>query len=193
MIENIKTKYDVQQKNNTLFKINIKNNELLNCVDFLQQNGFITLIQISCADWIEDEIFSLNYNFTTLKRDKNLLVQIDINRVDETVVSLHNILIQSEIMERELHEMFGIDFIGNENLGDFALEDWSDIPPLRRDFDTLAFVNENYNFKDGRDDNKDVKAETKRRRAEAKKQKEAQALKKEKEKEKEQEEVSDGK
>jgi len=176
MIENLKTKYEVIEKSPRLYKINIENNQLLNCVDFLKSNGFITLVQISCTDWIEDEIFSLNYNFTTSLRDINLLVQYDINRVDEKVKSLQDIYPQAQVMERDLHEMYGIEFVGNDTLGDFALEDWGDIPPLRREFDTLAFVNENYSFKDGRDDNKDVKAETKRRKAEAKKQKEQEDL-----------------
>ncbi|MEA3384024.1 MAG: NADH-quinone oxidoreductase subunit C [Campylobacterota bacterium] len=177
MIENIKTKYEIIEKNERLFKIQIKNDELLNCIDFLKSNGFITLVQISCTDWIENEIFSLNYNFTTSLRDINLFVQCDINRDDEKVKSLQDIYPQAQVMERDLHEMYGIEFVGNDTLGDFALEDWADIPPLRREFDTLAFVNENYSFKDGRDDNKDVKAETKRRKAEAKKLKEQEGVK----------------
>ena len=75
-------------------------------------------------------------------------------------------------MERDLHEMFGIKFIGNDTLYDFALENWNEIPPLRREFDTLAYVNEHFDFRGGRDDNKDTKAEAKRRKLEAKKLKE---------------------
>ena len=183
MIENIKERFEVIEKSSTLYTIQIKNRDLLHSVDFLISNGFITLVQISCTDWIEDEIFSLNYNFTTQNRDINLLVQIDINRDDETILSLHKIFPQAQIMERDLHEMFGIKFIGNDTLFDFALEDWQEIPPLRREFDTLAFVNEHFDFRGGREDNKDTKAETKRRKAEAKKLKELQ----------EQEEASDGK
>jgi NADH-quinone oxidoreductase subunit C len=65
--------------------------------------------------------------------------------------------------------MYGIKFTGNPTLYDFALENWNHTPPLRREFDTLAYVNEQFEFRGGRDDNKDVKKETKRRRAEAKK------------------------
>ncbi|MEA3553341.1 MAG: NADH-quinone oxidoreductase subunit C [Campylobacterota bacterium] len=168
MIENIKDRYIVCHKKANLYSIKIDKDELLNCVDFLKSNGFITLSHITCTDWIEDDIFSLNYNFTTKKRDINLFVQVDIKREDESITSLSNIFIQSQVMERDLHEMFGIKFIGNDNLGDFALENWNDIPPLRREFDTLAYVNEHFDFRGGRDDNKDTKAETKRRKLEAK-------------------------
>ena len=168
MIENIKDKFIVCQKTATLFSIKIDNKELISSIDFLISHGFITLVQISCTDWIEDDIFSLNYNLTTSKRDINLFVQIDINRDNESINTLQNIFPQAQVMERDLHEMYGIKFIGNDTLGDFSLENWKEIPPLRREFDTLAYVNEHFNFRGGRDDNKDTKAETKRRKAEAK-------------------------
>jgi NADH-quinone oxidoreductase subunit C len=80
-------------------------------------------------------------------------------------------------MERDLSEMYGIDFIGNKNLKELSLENWIHTPPLRREFDTLKFVNEHLSFRDGRDDNMDVKAEMKRLRAlkKAKKEQEKRA------------------
>ncbi len=169
MIENIKQKYIVCLKSKNLFSIKIEKNELISCVNFLTKSGFITLSHISCTDWIEDDIFSVNYNFTNELKNINLFVQIDIGRDDETLDSLAKIYPQSEVMERDLHEMYGIGFDGNNTLYDFALENWNEIPPLRREFDTLAYVNEHFDFRGGRDDNKDTKAETKRRKLEAKK------------------------
>ena len=89
-------------------------------------------------------------------------------------------------MERDLHEMYGIDFIGNENLKELSLENWVHTPPLRREFDTLEFVNNNLTFREGRDDNVDTKVETKRLRALKKAAKEAAKKAKE-------EEIKDGK
>lgn len=169
MIENIKNNYIVCQKSKNLFSIKIKNKELFNTVDFLTSNGFITLNHITCTDWIEDDIFSLNYNFTTKQKDTNLFVQVNIDRDKENINSLYTFFPQAEVMERDLHEMYGIQFIGNNTLYDFALENWNEIPPLRREFDTLAYVNEHFDFRGGRDDNKDTKAEIKRRKAETKK------------------------
>jgi NADH-quinone oxidoreductase subunit C len=173
MIENIKNRFIVCKKNPNLFKIKVEKNNLFDTVDFLISNGFITLVHLSCADWIEDDVFSLNYNFTTEIRDVNLMLEIDIKRDNESVPTLLKQFPQVEVMERDLHEMYGIDFVGNKTLFDFALENWKDIPPMRREFDTLAFVNENFDFRGGRDDNKDTKQEMKRRRAEAKALKEA--------------------
>ncbi len=170
MIEILKKQYEIEEKGNRLFKINIEKDKLLNTIDFISLNSnFITLSQIACADWIEDEIFSLNYILTTDRRDKNLMVEVNIPRVDSKLPTLLNLFPQAEVMERDLHEMYGIDFIGNPTLYDFALEDWKEIPPLRREFDTLEYVNSNFEFRKGREDNRDVKVEIKRRRAEAKK------------------------
>ncbi len=174
MINFLKSHYEVVEKTSTLFKIKIESQMLQDTLQFLGHNSFITLSQISCTDWIEDGIFTLHYILTTEGKNCNLMVSLDINRTNDTLPTLMEIFPQSEIMERDLHEMFGIKFIGNPTLHDFALENWNSIPPLRREFDTLAFVQEHFEFKKGREDNKDVKEEAKRRREEAKKQKEAE-------------------
>ena len=174
MIHFLKSNFLVEEKTSTLFKVKIKPELLLGTVQLLENNGFITLSQISCTDWIEDGIFNLNYILTTEVKNCNLMVSLDINRTEESLPTLMGIFPQSEIMERDLHEMYGITFVGHPTLYDFALENWNFIPPLRREFDTLAFVQEHFEFKKGREDNKDVKEEAKRRREEAKKQKEAE-------------------
>ena len=170
MIEILKKQYEIEEKRKRLFKIHIEKNELLKTIDFISlTSNFITLSQIACADWIENEVFTLNYILTTDKRDKNLMVEISISRENSELPTLLNLFSQAEVMERDLHEMYGIKFSGNPTLFDFALENWNHTPPLRREFDTLAYVNEHFEFRGGRDDNKDVKKETKRRRAEEKK------------------------
>ena len=170
MIDSLAKHYEIEKKAERLFKIRIDQNELLRTINFIgSSSNFMTLSQITCADWIEDEVFTLNYILTTEQRNKNLMIALDIPREKSKLPTILHLFPQAEVMERDLHEMYGIDFIGNATLYDFALENWKEIPPLRREFDTLAYVNEQFEFRAGREDNKDVKAETKRRRAEAKK------------------------
>jgi len=170
MIESLAKHYEIEKKAERLFKIRIEQNEFLRTINFIgSSSNFITLSQIACTDWIEDEVFALNYILTTDRRDKNLMIELEIPREQSKLPTILHLFPQAEVMERDLHEMYGIDFIGNQTLYDFALENWKEIPPLRREFDTLAYVNEQFEFRAGREDNKDVKAEIKRRRAEAKK------------------------
>jgi len=138
-------------------------------IGFIGNNyEYKTLNAITCTDWIEEEHFALTYIITTLDRKSTFMVQTMINRNDAHINSLVNDFAQAEIMERDLHEMYGIDFVGNKNLKELSLENWVHTPPLRREFDTLEFVNEHLTFREGRDDNLDVKVEMKRIRAEKK-------------------------
>ena len=150
MIEKLKQNYEIEEKNERLFKIKIKKEEFITEISSISSTtNFITLSQIACADWIEDEVFALNYILTTDKRDKNLMVEISIERDNSSVPTLMQLFPQAEVMERDLHEMYGIEFVGNPTLYDFALEDWKEIPPLRREFDTLEYVNSNFEFRKG--------------------------------------------
>jgi NADH-quinone oxidoreductase subunit C len=174
MIESLKQHYNIEQKDIRLFKIVIEKEKFLKTLSFISSNSnFITLSQITCTDWIEDKLFTLNYILTNKERNKNLMIELQIPREQSKISTLLNFFPQAEVMERDLHEMYGIEFIGNPTLYDFALENWKEIPPLRREFDTLAYVNEQFEFRKGREDNRDVKVEMKRRRAEAKRLKNA--------------------
>lgn len=174
MIALLQEKYAVIEKTPQLFKIKREADQLIDTLHFIaSMSNFITLSQISCTDWIEEGVFTLNYILTPDKRDKNLMIEVSISREAAALPTLMRLFPQAEVMERDIHEMFGIAFEGNPTLYDFALEDWKEIPPLRRDFDTLEYVNSHFEFKSGREDNKDVKEEIKRRKAEAKKVKDA--------------------
>jgi NADH-quinone oxidoreductase subunit C len=138
-----------------------------------QEHGFVTLTVITCTDWIEDEVFCLTYLLETAARDRCLGIQTHIARDGEGMASAIPLWPQAEIFERELHEMFGIPVTGHPSLGDFMLEGWSHTPPMRREFDTLKFVQETYEMREGREDNQDVR-EAIRKRKEAKKATKAQ-------------------
>ncbi len=130
--------------------------------------GLLSLDVIACTDFIEDGKFCITYILEDGERSVSFGVKIYIARENEGLQSVIPLWRQAEIFERELHEMFGIDIAGHPSLGDFMLEDWRFTPPMRREFDTLAFVNEQYSTREGREDNLDVKEEMKKRR-EAKK------------------------
>lgn len=162
--------FEIEQKENYLYKIgtDIRYLETV-LLKLYNEYDYITLDSLNCRDDIEDGKFCITYCLQTDKRDHILMVQTFIERENASLITMHKIWPQAEIMERELHEMFGVDFPSHPSLIDFALEYWDDIPPLRRDFDTLEYVNKMNPFRPNqRDDNLDVKEEMKKRR-EAKK------------------------
>ena len=169
-MKNLQKTYKVTLKSDRLFEVTVTQTDFWKSLLHIStQTEFNTLSQIACADWIEEEHFLLTYILTNETRDKNLMLKFTLGREYESTLSVTTLFPQAEVMERDLHEMYGIGFEGNETLYDFVLEQWHDLPPLRREFDTLAFVHEHFAFKGGREDNKDVKVEQKRRREEAKK------------------------
>ena len=180
MFSEIKKRFatdDVIVKRDDLYKVSIQYKRLFELIHMLgEQYNYKILNAITCTDWIEDGHFALTYMISTLDRKNTFMIQTMINRDNAQVKSLSHEFAQSEIMERDLHEMYGIIFEGNENLKELSLENWVHTPPLRREFDTLEFVNQHLDFREGRDDNLDVKVEMKRIRAEKKALKEEQKL-----------------
>ena len=160
---------DIEVKRSDLSQVTITKERLFELIDFLGHHyEYKILNAITCTDWIEERHFTLNYILSTLDRKHTMMVQTMIGREGVAIETLSLKFRQAEIMERDLHEMYGIDFIGHPNLRELSLENWVHTPPLRREFDTLEFVNEHLSFREGRDDNIDTKAEGKRLRAEKK-------------------------
>ena len=186
MVSEIRNRFatdEIEVKRPDLSKIMVSRFKIFELLDFLiERYDYKTLNAITCADWIEEEHFALSYILTTTDRKHTFMVQTMILRENAHMDSLTYTFKQAEIMERDLHEMYGIDFPGNNNLVELSLENWIHTPPLRREFDTLEFVNKHLNFREGRDDNVDVKVEMKRLRA-LKKAAKAKALEEKKDKE----------
>jgi NADH-quinone oxidoreductase subunit C len=68
-----------------------------------------------------------------------------IDRTEATMTSAHHLWKQIATYQRELKEMYGIDFPGSPGLNEsFILEGWDNIPPMRRDFDTKKYAAETF-------------------------------------------------
>ena len=124
---------------------------LLHLRDF---EGYSHLVLLTAVDWLEDGALQLTYllNNRALALDVGLRVLLP---RDGTVMdSIHDIWPTAETYQRELREMFGIDFPGSPRVNDnFALEGWVETPPYRRDFDTLEYSQRNFAHREGRETN----------------------------------------
>jgi len=105
-----------------------------------QRCGMKVLQLISAVDRIEEDVFQLTWILESSDDRSILMVSADYPREDCSVPSLGEVWPAAVAFERELREMFGIRFPGNSRQEeDFLLEGWKEIPPMRRDFDTLEF------------------------------------------------------
>ncbi len=116
------------------------------------KEGFTHLVILTAVDWLEEGEFQLTYLLSDRTHGRDIGVRVMIPRDEATMESIHDIWPTAATYQRELREMFGIDFPGSPRLNeDFILEGWADIPPYRRDFDTLKYADETYKQRPGRE------------------------------------------
>ncbi len=160
VIENIKSKFSLSDVTTDHgYYITCDKKDTVNLLAFLKQfEGFAHLVLITAVDWIEDNKFQLTYLLNNPKIKKELGVKTFIERSvwpEESVMdTAHHLWPAAKTYQRELHEMFGIDFPGSPEVNDpFIMEYWDDIPPYRRDFDTKKYSEDTYFPREGRGSN----------------------------------------
>ncbi|MDA3886208.1 MAG: NADH-quinone oxidoreductase subunit C [Candidatus Delongbacteria bacterium] len=155
ILEKIKRKYeitDVLQKRDDLLFFSIGKKLLVDILNYLKElEGFTHLVMLSSVDWLEENKFQLSYIINHPVNKYDITIRVFIDRDKPVMDSIHQIWLQSATDQREIKELFGIDFPGSPGVDDdFVLEDWDDIPPMRRDFDTLKYATENFFPREGR-------------------------------------------
>ena len=125
--------------------ISVGEQELGNCLAFAKREGFDHCSAISVTDWPDDATFELTYHLWSYDHKLLLTVKSRIDRGKATVDSAIPLWGPSAgIHERELHELFGVEFAGNPDLAPLFLESWDGPPPFRKDFDWRAYVRETF-------------------------------------------------
>jgi NADH-quinone oxidoreductase subunit C len=122
----------------------VKKEELHQILSQLKDAGFNHLSDVTAVDYIDEQEFELIYHLWSHQEKIRAIVKVRIPREVPTVKSVVNLWTGAQIHEREDHELFGINFEGNPNLSPLFLEDWEEIPPFRKDFDTRKYVKEKY-------------------------------------------------
>lgn len=116
------------------------------------KEGYSHLVLLTAVDWIEDGLFQLTYLLSNRTHSTDIGLRLMISRDDASMASIHDIWPTAATYQRELREMFGIDFPDSPGVNDdFILEGWNNIPPYRRDFDTLKFSEQNFSQRPGRE------------------------------------------
>ena len=133
----------------TMMGICAKKEQVLTILRFLKDKGYNHLALISCVDWIEEGEFELVYIITPyLQENKAYLEKGDIHiktrilRENPEFRTIIPIFANAEPYEREIHELFGLEFNGHPRLTHLLLERDYKIPPFRKDFDTRKYVEE---------------------------------------------------
>ncbi len=103
------------------------------------QLGFDHISCVSGTDWIaknEIEVIYFVGSVSTPGLEDIIIALAERPKRDNPLVpTLIDVWTGVDYHERETHEMLGVNFQGHPNLKHLLLpEDWSDIPPLRKDY-----------------------------------------------------------
>ncbi len=139
-------------------EVKVEPKEIVPVLLYAKENsGYTAFTHMSCVDWIEDGEFEVVYILWHPEEKINFFVKTRVSRDNGTLPNIDFIWRQANTYEREIREMFGIQFEGLVGREEFILEDWEHMPPMRRDFDTAKFVEKTYFYRPGREDAKDVR------------------------------------
>ena len=135
----------------TRITVTAKKGQVLALLAFLKDKGFDHLTLLSCVDWMEENEFELVYilapymqsneEYTDRERT-HLIAKTRISREKPRFETVTRIFPNAEPYEREIHELFGIDFEGHKRLTPLFLERDYQTPPFRKDFDSRKYVEE---------------------------------------------------
>jgi NADH-quinone oxidoreductase subunit C len=106
----------------------------------LQSMEFDHLSDVTGVDYPADGEFEVVYHLWSHARKVRLIQKVRIPRDSPLLQSATDLWPGAQIHEREIHELFGIGFEGNPDLSPLFLENWTEIPPFRKDFDTREYV-----------------------------------------------------
>jgi NADH-quinone oxidoreductase subunit C len=125
--------------------------ELVNVILFLKSNDklkFRQLIDIAGVDYPEEEKrFKLVY--LLLSHEKNIRIKISINfEIEKKIPTITKIYPSANWMEREVFDMYGIEFTGHPDLRRILTDYNFEGHPLRKDFPLTGFNEVRYSEKE---------------------------------------------
>jgi NADH-quinone oxidoreductase subunit C len=99
------------------------------------QFAFDLFLDVTAVDWpAEDPRFEVVFHFYSTEHKVRIRLKTRVTAGDPTVDSLVSLYGSAAFMERECHEMYGIEFRGNADLRPLLLYEGFTGHPLRKDY-----------------------------------------------------------
>ncbi len=151
ILSKIKSEFavDIQKKEASQAWLKIKKAGLLPLFSFLKKNGFSFFSSLSAVDIPSGEEagrgkIELVYHLWNQEKKIVLNIKTEIDRNNPEIESASKVYEASQIHEREVHELFGVKFLGNADLSELFLENWPGPPPFLKDFNWRRYVREKF-------------------------------------------------
>lgn len=140
-----------RRKNSRRVRVDVKSEALPALLELLQGHAsYVHLSAITCVDWIEENEFELIYHVWSYETGSLVSAHTRIPREPGVYLSVYDLYQPAAFFERDIHEMFGVYFEGSPDMEKFILTEWNGPPPMRKDFDSEAFVNQTFQWEEYR-------------------------------------------
>jgi Ni,Fe-hydrogenase III component G len=143
IIQNFKEKYasdilETQIKNQKRIIVTIKPDSLLNIAGYLYKDSGLRFIIATAIHTKRG--FEIHYHFSKDSAGLILNLHVILDRNNPEVESLSNMFNASNWIEREMHELFGINFLNHPNQDKLISEgNWAEgVYPYRKDFKSVT-------------------------------------------------------
>ena len=117
--------------------INIESKDLLAFAQQLRNDAslfFNYLFCLTCIDWKTH--LTMVYHFSSTKYRHNIVVKSKLDRNNPEIETVSKIWRTAEFNEREVYEMFGVNFLNHPDLRLLILPDgWEGKNPMLKDFE----------------------------------------------------------
>jgi NADH:ubiquinone oxidoreductase subunit C len=117
--------------------MNVVPGNFLNVAQILRHDpvlNFNYLFCLTCVDW--KTYLTMVYHFTSTEHRQPLVIKAQLDRNKPEIESVSQIWRTAEFNEREVYEMFGVNFLNHPDLRLLILPDgWEGKNPMRKDFE----------------------------------------------------------
>jgi Ni,Fe-hydrogenase III component G len=143
IIKNFKEKFtsdilETTEKNQKRITITIKSDAIIRTAEYLYKNAGFRFIIASAVHTKRG--FEIHYHFSKDSAGLILNLHVILDRDKPEIESLSNMFNASNWIEREMHELFGINFLNHPNQDKLISEgNWAEgVYPYRKDFKSVT-------------------------------------------------------
>jgi NADH-quinone oxidoreductase subunit C len=115
----------------------IDRQDLLEVAGFLKTppQDFAMLLDLTCVDYAPARPrFEMVYHFFSLSDSRRLRLKVRLEESDPRIASLASLWKNADWLEREVFDLFGVEFEGHPNLRRLFMYDGFEGHPLRKDY-----------------------------------------------------------
>lgn len=134
IIETVETKNGVE-------KFVIDKKDLLPCLSFLKENQDM-LLSITAVDLAEK--IEVIYDLYSSQKNEHFLISVKVYSDNPVIESVSKLFKSAAFDEREIFDLFGVEFDGNDNLKRLLLPDFFVGNPMLKNFKPQRNERQNY-------------------------------------------------